>query len=45
MSFSSGIVTGFYISSNEGQENVDEVDFEFVGSEKSQVQTNYFVRG
>ena len=41
----SGIITGFYLSSDEGRDDVDEVDFEFVANDKSRVQTNYFTGG
>ena len=39
----SGIVTSFYTDTESGVHN--EIDFEFVGNNVSQVQTNYFVDG
>lgn len=41
----SGIVTTFYTSSLEGSKTQDEIDFEFLGDQKSTVQTNYYVNG
>lgn len=45
LSSGSGIVTGFYLSSDEGDKKMDEIDFEFVANNKTYVQTNYFVSG
>ncbi|GJP70621.1 hypothetical protein CLOP_g1537 [Closterium sp. NIES-67] len=41
----SGIVTSFYMSSLEGSGIQDEIDFEWLGKNKSQVQTNFYVGG
>jgi len=42
---SSGLVFGLYLSSLEGDKTQDEIDFEFLGNDKTIVQTNYFVNG
>jgi len=41
----SGIISTFYLSSLEGSDPKDEIDFEFVANEKYYVQTNYFANG
>ncbi|CAI7869281.1 unnamed protein product [Closterium sp. NIES-53] len=41
----SGIVTSFYMSSLEGSGIQDEIDFEWLGKNKSIVQTNFYVGG
>eukprot|EP00897_Mesotaenium_endlicherianum_P006115 jgi/Mesen1/5531/ME000279S04735 len=40
-----GLVTSFYLSSLEGSHYQDEIDFEFLGKRKDQVQTNFYVNG
>ncbi|CAI5515002.1 unnamed protein product [Closterium sp. Naga37s-1] len=41
----SGLVQSYYLSSLEGSHDQDEIDFEFLGKDKTQVQTNYYVNG
>ncbi|GJP36866.1 hypothetical protein CLOM_g21332 [Closterium sp. NIES-68] len=41
----SGIVSSFYLSSLEGSTTQDEIDFEWLGKNNMQVQTNYYVNG
>lgn len=42
----SGVVTGFFVYHGpEGTPDHDEIDFEFLGEEPTQVQLNYFVGG
>ncbi|GJP48417.1 hypothetical protein CLOM_g7705 [Closterium sp. NIES-68] len=41
----SGLVQSFYLSSLEGNKDQDEIDFEFLGRNKTSVQTNYYVNG
>ncbi|CAI6009012.1 unnamed protein product [Closterium sp. NIES-65] len=41
----SGLVQSYYLSSLEGSRDQDEIDFEFLGKDKWQVQTNYYVDG
>ncbi|GJP47903.1 hypothetical protein CLOM_g7076 [Closterium sp. NIES-68] len=41
----SGLVQSYYLSSLEGSRDQDEIDFEFLGKDKWQVQTNYYVNG
>eukprot|EP00850_Spirogloea_muscicola_P003903 SM000016S01891 [mRNA] locus=s16:456233:458139:+ [translate_table: standard] len=41
----SGLVPSFYLSSLEGSGNQDEIDFEWLGKDKTVVQTNYYVNG
>ncbi|CAI7863169.1 unnamed protein product [Closterium sp. NIES-54] len=40
-----GLVQSYYLSSLEGSRDQDEIDFEFLGKDKNQVQTNYYVDG
>eukprot|EP00475_Leptophrys_vorax_P003247 TRINITY_DN11903_c0_g1_i3.p1 TRINITY_DN11903_c0_g1~~TRINITY_DN11903_c0_g1_i3.p1 ORF type:complete len:797 (-),score=8.80 TRINITY_DN11903_c0_g1_i3:186-2261(-) len=42
---SSGIVSSFYMSSLEGSGIQDEIDFEWLGKTKTNVQTNFYVKG
>ncbi|KAI5068147.1 hypothetical protein GOP47_0016492 [Adiantum capillus-veneris] len=41
----SGLLSSFYLSSLEGSKVQDEIDFEWLGKDKSSVQTNYYVNG
>lgn len=41
----SGLSTTFYLSSLQGDESQDEIDFEFLGKDKRIVQTNFFTVG
>jgi beta-glucanase (GH16 family) len=41
----SGLLTSMYLSSSEGTNNQDEIDFEFLGNNKQIVQTNFYVNG
>eukprot|EP00475_Leptophrys_vorax_P010146 TRINITY_DN16825_c0_g3_i1.p1 TRINITY_DN16825_c0_g3~~TRINITY_DN16825_c0_g3_i1.p1 ORF type:complete len:140 (+),score=7.11 TRINITY_DN16825_c0_g3_i1:1-420(+) len=41
----SGLVQSFYLSSLEGSKDQHEIDFEFLGKDKTMVQTNYYVDG
>lgn len=41
----SGMLTSFYTSTLEGSHQQNEIDFEFLGKNTYQVQTNYYVHG
>lgn len=41
----SGLNFNIYLSSLEGDKSQDEIDFEFLGKDKTIVQTNYFTTG
>ncbi|CAI5500965.1 unnamed protein product [Closterium sp. Naga37s-1] len=41
----SGLVSSFYLSSQEGSKVQDEIDFEWLGKNNTVVQTNFYVRG
>ncbi|CAI5954310.1 unnamed protein product [Closterium sp. NIES-64] len=41
----SGLVSSFYLSSQEGSKVQDEIDFEWLGKNNTVVQTNYYVQG
>ncbi|CAI5516717.1 unnamed protein product [Closterium sp. Naga37s-1] len=41
----SGLVSAFYLSSEEGNKEQDEIDFEWLGKDKTAVQTNFYVNG
>ncbi|MCO5566974.1 hypothetical protein L7F22_020657 [Adiantum nelumboides] len=41
----SGLLSSFYLSSLEGSKVQDEIDFEWLGKDKSSMQTNYYVNG
>ncbi|KAH7428136.1 hypothetical protein KP509_10G077500 [Ceratopteris richardii] len=41
----SGLLSSFYLSSREGSRVQDEIDFEWLGKDKTSVQTNYYVNG
>lgn len=41
----SGLVTSFYLSSLEGSGIQSEIDFEFLGKDKTKVQTNFYHKG
>eukprot|EP00270_Netrium_digitus_P016202 TRINITY_DN5788_c0_g1_i1.p1 TRINITY_DN5788_c0_g1~~TRINITY_DN5788_c0_g1_i1.p1 ORF type:complete len:449 (-),score=62.81 TRINITY_DN5788_c0_g1_i1:158-1435(-) len=41
----SGLISSFYLSSLEGSGTQDEIDFEFIGKNKTIVQTNVYVNG
>eukprot|EP00475_Leptophrys_vorax_P002802 TRINITY_DN11580_c0_g1_i1.p2 TRINITY_DN11580_c0_g1~~TRINITY_DN11580_c0_g1_i1.p2 ORF type:complete len:569 (-),score=14.21 TRINITY_DN11580_c0_g1_i1:1868-3499(-) len=41
----SGLVSAFYLSSEEGSRTQDEIDFEFLGKNHRAVQTNFYVNG
>ncbi|KAG6543545.1 hypothetical protein Mapa_015039 [Marchantia paleacea] len=41
----SGLNTSFYLSSQEGDNSQDEIDFDFLGKDKTSVHTNYYSKG
>eukprot|EP00271_Cylindrocystis_brebissonii_P010604 TRINITY_DN2685_c1_g1_i1.p1 TRINITY_DN2685_c1_g1~~TRINITY_DN2685_c1_g1_i1.p1 ORF type:complete len:1040 (+),score=114.34 TRINITY_DN2685_c1_g1_i1:112-3231(+) len=41
----SGMITSFYTASIEGSVTQDEIDYEFIGKNKTIIQTNYYVLG